>query len=120
MNAVINEVDDRVRAYNMDARAFVSYLMEPSDCVETDCNIPVNVVKLSEVRSQQLTIKTCQLMVPMSKKAQNVHARLLLLLLKGPLKIPRKDAESALNATIKEPTFHSQTCCSIQGADVQS
>ncbi|PIA32481.1 hypothetical protein AQUCO_04500234v1 [Aquilegia coerulea] len=48
INAEINKVDDRVRAYNMDARAFLSHLMEPSDCVGTDCNIPVNVVKLSE------------------------------------------------------------------------
>ncbi|KAF9625025.1 hypothetical protein IFM89_017074 [Coptis chinensis] len=35
INAEINKVDDRVCAYNMDARVFICHLMQVSDCLET-------------------------------------------------------------------------------------
>lgn len=42
INAKVNKVDDRICAYNMDARKFISHLMEvPKSEIELDSNVPV-------------------------------------------------------------------------------
>ncbi|MED6115195.1 hypothetical protein PIB30_087933, partial [Stylosanthes scabra] len=41
INAKVNKVDDRIYAYNMDARKFISQLMEvPTSEIKLECNIP--------------------------------------------------------------------------------
>ena len=42
INAKINKVDDRIRAYNMDARNFISHLMEvPKTHIRIESNVPI-------------------------------------------------------------------------------
>lgn len=60
INAEINKVDDRVSAYNMDARAFMSHLMKVPESIE--CNVPVSGNILSE--NGRLTVNTKE--IPMT------------------------------------------------------
>ncbi|KAL5719172.1 tRNA (guanine(37)-N(1))-methyltransferase [Ranunculus cassubicifolius] len=50
INAEVNKVKDFVKLYNMDARAFMSHLMEVSEIMENECNFPVKKdnLRLSE------------------------------------------------------------------------
>ncbi|KAL5722639.1 tRNA (guanine(37)-N(1))-methyltransferase [Ranunculus cassubicifolius] len=41
INAEVNKVEDFVKPYNMDARAFMSHLMEVPEIMENECNFPV-------------------------------------------------------------------------------
>ncbi|KAF9604261.1 hypothetical protein IFM89_004967 [Coptis chinensis] len=49
INAEINKVDDRVCAYNMDARAFICHLMQVPDCLETFSESERSTVYMKEI-----------------------------------------------------------------------
>ncbi|XP_061362166.1 tRNA (guanine(37)-N1)-methyltransferase 2 isoform X2 [Gastrolobium bilobum] len=85
INAKINKVDDRIYAYNMDARKFISQLMEvpnseikleydvpiSNNCVTFNCEIPDNAESNSE--NELLTVDTKDLGDSMNNSLEDIQ-----------------------------------------------
>ncbi|XP_028807547.1 tRNA (guanine(37)-N1)-methyltransferase 2 [Neltuma alba] len=83
INAKINKVDDRIRAYNMDAKNFISHLMEvPETEIRIESNVPIaktcetceiHDISESHLGNERLTVETKDLGDSINTSVEDAH-----------------------------------------------